>query len=214
MERYRPESGVKFFSYAGWRIRKAIFRYHANTGYVVRVPEYLRYRVRRYARICREYKTHNGTWPDDEICMKSLHVSKKGLEHLKRLNCEMSVRSLEEETGEGRTLTDSIPGIDILEETITGSVYRKELHETLSKALCLLLHFYQGYQIKSIGRMKRLARQTVYNRLKESYRRIRESEFREELETFRERPFREPEERKERKSDFQDVSKDERGLLL
>lgn len=223
VERYRPESGVKFFSYAGGRIRKAIYRYHANTGYVVRVPEYLRYRVKRYARFCREYKTQNGTWPDDEICMKSLHISRKGLEHLKKLNCEMSVMSLEEETGEGRTLADSIPGVDSLEETITGSVYRKELHETLSKALCLLpaeekeillLHFYQGYQIKAIGRMKGLARQTVYNRLNESYRRIRESEFREELETFRERPFREPEERKERKSDFQDVSKDERGLLL
>lgn len=62
--------------------------------------------------------------------------------------------------------------------------------------------------------MKRLARQTVYNRINESYRRIRESEFREELETFREQPFRNPEGRMERKCDFQDMSKDERGLML
>lgn len=135
----------------------------------------------------------------------------------------MSVMSLEEETGEGRTLADSIPGNDRLEETITGSVYQKELHETLSKALCLLpeeekeillLHFYQGYQIKTIGRMKHLARQTVYNRLDKSYRRIRESRFREELETFREHPFREPEGKRKRKCTIQDMSEEERGLLL
>ena len=222
-ERYRPESGAKFFSYAGGRIKKAIYRYYASTGYAVRVPEYLRYRMKRYARFCREYKTHNGAWPDDETCMKSLHISKKGLEHLKKLNCEMSVMSLEEETGEGRTLADFIPGNDRLEETITGSVYQKELHETLSKALCLLpeeekeillLHFYQGYQIKTIGRMKHLARQTVYNRLDKSYRRIRESRFREELETFREHTFRESEGKRERKCTIQDMSEEERGVLL
>ncbi len=223
VERYKPESGVKFFSYAGGRIRKAIYRYHANTGYVVRVPEYLRLRVRKYAHFCQEYKTHNGTWPDDETCMEMLHISKKGLEHLKKLNCEMTVKSLEEETGEGRTLEDTIPGDDRLEETITGSMYLKELHETLSKALCLLpaeekeillMHFYQGYQIKTISEMKHIARQTVYNRLEESYRQIRESEYRDELEVFREYPYREVHQRKERKMDISDVNAKERGLLL
>lgn len=140
VERYRPGFGVKFFSYAGGRIRKAIYRYHANIGYVVRVPEYLRLRMRKYARFCQEYKTDNGVWPDDETCMGSLRISKKGLEHLKKLNRDMSVMSLEEKAGEegGHTLGDTIPDGANLEEIVTGSVYKKELHETLSKALCLL----------------------------------------------------------------------------
>lgn len=124
-ERYRPESGAKFFSYAGGRIKKAIYRYYASTGYAVRVPEYLRYRMKRYARFCREYKTHNGAWPDDETCMKSLHISKKGLEHLKKLNCEMSVMSLEEETGEGRTLADFIPEMTDWRKPLQGAYTRK-----------------------------------------------------------------------------------------
>lgn len=225
VERYRPGFGVKFFSYAGGRIRKAIYRYHANIGYVVRVPEYLRLRMRKYARFCQEYKTDNGVWPDDETCMGSLRISKKGLEHLKKLNRDMSVMSLEEKAGEegGHTLGDTIPDGANLEEIVTGSVYKKELHETLSKALCLLppgdkeillLHFYQRYPIKAIGRMKRLARQTVYNRLNESYIRIRESEFREELETFREHPFRKPKGKAVREYDFQGIEEGERGLLL
>lgn len=225
VEWYKVESGSKFFTYAKSRIRKAIYRYHANVGYVVRVPEYLRLRVKKYTRFCQEYRIQNGVWPDDKICIESLHISKKSLEYLKRLNCEMDIRRLEEETDEekGHMLKDTIPEIGSLEETITGSIYLKELQETLSKAICLLpleekeillMHFYQGYPIKTIGEMKHIARQTVYNRLEESYRRIRESEFREELEMFREHPFKKPEVNEKRKWDFQNIMKDEREMLL
>lgn len=62
--------------------------------------------------------------------------------------------------------------------------------------------------------MKHIARQIVYNRLEESYRRIRESEFREKLEMFREHSFKKPEVNKKRKWDFQSIMKDEREMLL
>lgn len=64
VEWYKVESGLKFFTYAKSKIRKAIYRYHANVGYVVRAPEYLRLRVKKYARFCQEYKIQNGVWPD------------------------------------------------------------------------------------------------------------------------------------------------------
>lgn len=223
IEGYKPEIGVKFFTYAEGKIKKAIYRYHANTGYIVRVPEYLQNRMKKYSRFCKAYKEQNGMWPDDEICMKALPVSKRGLEHLKKMNHKMAVINLEKETWEGKKLLDSVSATYNLEELITGNMYLKELHEVLSKAIeilteeekeILVLHFYQGYKIDIISQRKGLSRQTIYNRLDDSYRKIRESKYRNELEEFREYPFREMEQKKERQYDFQNMSEKERGLML
>lgn len=222
VNRYDPEFGVKFFTYAEGKIKKSIYRYHANTGYIVRVPEYLRHRMKKYIRFCQEYKEQNGTWPDDEICMMELSVSKSGIEHLKKLNCKMSAMSLEEKYGEDSTLADSIPAMYNLEELITESVYQKELHEILSKAIDLLpeeekevlwMRFYQKRNTSHIAKNMNCTPQNVSRLAKSAYKRIQAGEYAQELLSFL------PERAIDRaieqiQNSFKDLSEQERGLLL
>jgi len=225
VENYSPEMNVKFFTYAENRIKRAIYRYHANCGYIVKVPEYLRLRLKKYNRFCQEYREHTGKWPEDEACTKSLHISRKALNHLKKLNVKMSMKSLEEqaENCQGKTVGELIPDNGDLEELITGSVYLRELHEILTKSVNLLpdeekevvrMRFYQGYTVKEIAKKIHSSKQTVHNRLKEAYQRIKGSEYREILELFRDNPFEEPEEKEERKWQIQGLEETEKMKLM
>lgn len=219
---YNPKFGAKFFTYAEGKIKKAIYRYHANAGYIVRVPEYLRHRIKKHTRFCQEYKEQNGTWPDDEICMKELSVSKRGIEHLKKLNCKMSAMSLEEKYGEDSTLADSIPDMYNLEELITESVYQKELHEILSKAIdllpeeekeVLLLRFYQKRNTFHIAKNMNCTPQNVSRLSKSAYKKIRDGKYAKELLSFL--PERAINRVTKRTQDsFKDLSEQERGLLI
>ncbi len=47
---FDESQGVKFFTWAAPYIRKSIYRYHENGGYRVRVPAYLRQRMKLYAK--------------------------------------------------------------------------------------------------------------------------------------------------------------------
>lgn len=185
---YSPESGIKFFSYAPYQIKKALYHYHANSGYLVRVPEYLKTRFSKMQRFSADYRKRYGKNPDDETYMNVLNISKKSLDNLKNIEKAISQISLD----------SYISNDEGLEEIVTESVYFEELSKELTEAInildpdgkmVILMHFYQNRPITYIAKLTNISRQGIYNQLEKAYKKIRDSKHGEILQTFLDAPY-------------------------
>ena len=66
VDRYDPERGCKFSTYATWWIRQAITRALSNQGRTVRIPVYITDNVARYKKLADELYIKTGKQPEVE----------------------------------------------------------------------------------------------------------------------------------------------------
>ena len=222
-------AGVKFFSYAKFHIRKALYRYHANCGGLVRVPEHLKNNYVKHTEYRKSYFLKYGEYPDDETCKNALGLSPAAYGILKSTENAMNQMSLDSymTDGEGkqRRFADSVPDGNCLEEAVIGSVYQRELHEALKQAMgilepeerqIVLLHHYQGRTVSAIAGLFRISKQGIYNRLRTSYQKILQSEHRIILESFLDGPYNPEKHRRITLHEcvVDNLDEKERGMLL
>ena len=74
VDRYDPERGCKFSTYATWWIRQAVTRSLSNQGRTVRIPVYITDNVARYKKLSEELYIKTGRQPDLEEIAKALGV--------------------------------------------------------------------------------------------------------------------------------------------
>lgn len=71
VDRYDPERGCKFSTYATWWIRQAVTRSLSNQGRTVRIPVYVTDNVARYKKTSEELYIRTGRRPDsDEVAVE------------------------------------------------------------------------------------------------------------------------------------------------
>jgi len=77
VDRYDPERGCKFSTYATWWIRQAVTRSLSNHGRTIRIPVYITDNVAKYKKVAEEFYIKHGKQADVEDMMKAMDLSEK-----------------------------------------------------------------------------------------------------------------------------------------
>ena len=74
VDRYDPNRGCKFSTYATWWIRQAVTRSLSNQGRTVRIPVYVTDNVARYKKMVNELYIRTGRYPDPEEVAEAMGI--------------------------------------------------------------------------------------------------------------------------------------------
>jgi len=192
---FEKGQGVKFLTYAEYGIRKAVYRYNGLNTCMIRIPEYLKTRMRKLAVFIREYREKHHQEPKPEEIQKALCISYRSLCHLKKTMLKMSTRSLDEYiSGDGdASLIDILSTDERIEELAGSSEYQRELHMELEEAFSILdsktvrmirCAYYQRNSYTRTAEIFGCSRQAVDERIKKGFYKILHSKHRERLESF------------------------------
>ena len=193
--RYKAETGVKFLSFASFYVRAALYRYNGLNTYTVRIPEYLKERMRKLVAFKQEYREEHHREPDPEEIQEALCISARSLVQLEKTIINLQTKSLDEYVSEdgSTSLMDMISTDERIDDLVGGSEYQKELHEELEEALKMLdektalmirCAYYQNRSYNETAGIFGCTKQAVNTRIKQGFYKILHSKHREALESF------------------------------
>ena len=128
---YKPEIGVKFMSYAPYRIKTRIRRYlFANNPFGM--PEYMQELIKKDRRMTAAFLQQLGRNPTDRERMKNLDLTRKQLESLDKAK-DMRLDSMDTPTreDENSTLYDITEGCAGIEDAAIDDMVLNDLNATL-----------------------------------------------------------------------------------
>lgn len=192
---YKAGKGTKFLTYATYHIRAALYRYNGLNVYTVRIPEYLKKRMRKLATFRQTYREEFQREPAAEEIQEALHISARSLRHLEKVLLDIRTRSLDEYISDdgGSSLMDLLSSDERIDDLAGGSEYQKALHKGLEKALSILddktalmirCAYYQQNNYAKTAKIFGCSRQAVEERIKKGFYKILHSKHRENLESF------------------------------
>lgn len=225
---YDPASGAKLFTHAENQIKKAIYRYHDNEGYLIRRPAYMKARMKKYFRVkARLDAESNGAVSTDAV-LKFMNLTPNAEKALIKVLLESKTDSLNEPLKEdeenGTELLEMISSNEDIEAAAIEKEYQKNLHSLLTKALntvskqqreMIVCIYYQGFTFERVGRLFRCWPQNVWDQTQRAFKKIRSGSYGKQLVEFLpDRASIRAEEKIKTDLENMELTEDERGLLL
>lgn len=225
VQHYDSTRGEKFFTFAYHYIKLSVYRYYDFSGQTLRIPAYMRKRIRDFIGE-RDRLREKGLPATDEMIQERLGLTDRALREtllaIRKLELQRLDSYLNESDSESGTVLDMIASTENTSETATESVHDRELHELLRSALqelpepernVLIARHYQRHSAKHIASEMNCTAQNVSRLTKSAYQRIRTGKYGKELSTFLpERTSHRAEKRIQ--DEFKELSEKERDLLI
>lgn len=188
---YDPSSGVKFSTYAVKRIRWELTRYYEHYGFTVRIPAFMKKRLRDCIEKKRELEAETNCPVTYAAALEKMGFSPVVIAGTLAAFRKLETSSIDEiinseKDGDGVSLLDVTAAADNVEEAVLSQEWLKELHNTLIAALCdipsdaynlIIRHYFQNVPLIQIAEEQGLSRQTLYNREAAAFQAIRTGKY-------------------------------------
>ncbi len=227
---YSPEAGVKFSTYATRRIRWELCQYYERNGYTVRIPAYMKKRIRDCMEKKRQLEAETHCPVAYETALEALRLSPAAISGTLAALRKLETASLDSKnTGDadGVSLLDMLAAGEDVEEAALSQEWHRELHGLLFAALqdipmdtraVIIQHYFNGRPFARLARERGVTAQTLYKWQAAAFQSIRAGKHAAALAEFMpstssktraERQIRAEREAVERLQ----LTEDERGLL-